>query len=86
MANDINMHSDDNESDREKDGQLIPNASVDESMDIGIMNSKRKEMQNVRMESDGGENDTQRIAHGRSANEGVASFGVAQGANVFDVD
>ena len=75
------MHSDDYESDREKDGQLIPNASVDESMDIGIMNSKRKEMQNVRMESDGGgEDDTQRIAHGRGANEGLASFGVVHGA------
>ena len=36
-------------------------------------------MQNIRMESDGGErDDTKRVAHGRAAaNEGVASFGGA---------
>jgi len=58
--------------------QLIPNASVDDSMDIGARNHRSSEMQNIKMESDAGEqDDTQRVGlRPRTANEGAASFGV----------
>jgi hypothetical protein len=56
---------------------------VDESMDI--MHSKRKEMHQVRMESEG--DDTKRLAHGRAvANGGPASFGAVNGVNGFSSD
>lgn len=86
MAHEVNLDSDNNEQDTYRDSaRLIPNASVDDSMDVGIMNSKRKtEMLNIRMESDGGEQDTSRVAPGRTlaANEGAASFGVPVGGSL----
>ena len=52
---------------------------------MDIMHSKRKEVHLERMESDG--DDTKRVAHGRAANDGPASFGLVNGAtNGFSSD